>query len=205
MKTLSAFNQTAVDNPHVDIIRLVKIDFSGLILYLCDRSWGDAGSKCIFNSQIYEPLVLSWGMIDQGRIDPITFKYSPGQASFKIDNKPTVGGFDCFTSIFNTHKPHKAIVTISQIFNGATLAADEITEWEGMIEDFPSMKQEIVGITCIGYDLSILSTFDHTTVSFSNYPGADPDEVGKMLPEVYGYAKKVPFIAVDVGSMTTTT
>jgi len=205
VKTLSAFNQTAVDNPHVDIIRLVKIDFGGLILYLCDRTWGDSGSKCIFNGQIYEPLIVSWGTIDQGRIDPITFRYSPGQASFTVDNKPTVGGFDCFTSIFPTYRPHKAIVTISQIFNGATLAADEITEWEGKIEDFPTMKQDVVGMTCIGYDLSILASFEHTTVSFSNYPGADPDEVGKMLPVVYGEAKKVPFIAADVGSMTTTT
>jgi len=205
VKTLSSFNQVAMDNPHVDLIRLVKIDFGGLILYLCDRAWGDLGSKCIFNGQIYEPLILSWGNIDQGRINPITFKYSPGQASFSIDNKPPVGDFYCFTSIFPTYRPHKAIVTISQIFNGATIAGDEITEWEGKIEDFPAMKQESVGITCIGYDLSILASFEHTIVSFSNYPGADPDEVGKMLPAVYGEAKKVPFIAVDVGSMTTTT
>lgn len=205
MKTLSTFNQTAIDNPHVDIIRLVKIDFDGLILYLCDRTWGDAGSKCIFNGQIYEPLILSWGNIDQGRINPITFKYFPGQASFTVDNKTPIGGFSCFTSIFPTYRPHKAIVTISQIFNGAILAEDEITEWEGKIEDFPAMKQDVVGVTCIGYDLSILSTFEHTTVSFSNYPGADPDEIGKMLPVVYGEAKKVPFIAVNVGSMTTTT
>ena len=52
MKILSAFNQTAIDNPNVDIIRFVKIDFDGLILYLCDRTWGEAGSKCIFNGQI---------------------------------------------------------------------------------------------------------------------------------------------------------
>jgi len=205
VKTLSAFNQTAIDNPNVDIIRLVKIDFDGLILYLCDRTWGDLGSKNIFNGQIYEPLIISWGTIDQGRIDPITFRYSPGQASFIVDNKPSVGGFDCFTSIFPTYKPHKATVTISQIFNGATLAADEITEWEGKIEDFPAMSQETVGVTCIGYDLSIIASFEHTTASFSNYPGADPDEIGKMLPVVYGEAKKVPFIAVNVGSMTTTT
>ncbi|TET75199.1 MAG: hypothetical protein E3J43_08760 [Candidatus Heimdallarchaeota archaeon] len=205
MKTLSAFNQTAIDNPHVDIIRFVKIDFDGLILYLCDRTWGDSGSKCIFNGQIYEPLIISWGNIDQGRINPITFKYSPGQASFTIDNKPSIGGFDCFTSIFNTYKPHKATITISEIFNGATLAEDEIIEFEGKLEDFPSMGQEVVGVTCVGYDLSVLASFEHTTVSFSNYPGADPDEVGKMLPSVYGAAKKVPFIAVNVGSMTTTT
>ena len=80
MKTLSAFNQTAVDNPHVDVIRLVTINFSGAgpVIYLCDRVWGDSGSECIFNGQLYEPLILKWGTIDQGKLDPVDHKYTPG-------------------------------------------------------------------------------------------------------------------------------
>jgi hypothetical protein len=56
-KTLSSYSDTAADAPAVDIVRLLKIEFTGasptLTLYLCDRTWGPAGSVCVFNGQIY--------------------------------------------------------------------------------------------------------------------------------------------------------
>ena len=39
-------------------------------------------------------------------------------------------------------------------------------------------------------------------VNETDYPGADPDEMGKMLPLVWGKCDKVPFRAVDAGGLT---
>ena len=79
MKTLTAFNQTATDSPNVDVIYLLKIEFDGLTLYLCDRKFGDAGSEFVWQSNIYQPLVNSWGTIQLGKISPVTYELEPSE------------------------------------------------------------------------------------------------------------------------------
>ena len=202
-KTLSSQATTAADNPHVDIIRLMKIEFSGLTLYLCDRVWGDAGSECVFDSQLYEPLILSWGSINHGRIDPITYDVEPSEASVVIDNNTPVGGSDRFTALFSTYDPHYTTVSIYEIFEGASASADKVDTFKGKIEDLLNMSKVSVTLRLSGYELSIVNQFTHIIVDTSTYPGADPDDIGKMLPQAYGSAKKVPFMAVDAGGVTT--
>ena len=203
MKSLSSFNQTAIDNPHVDIIRRAKIEFSGLALYLCDRTWGDPGSECVFNGQIHEPLIISWGTIRCGRINPVTYEVDPGEADFTIDGNTPVGGAANFAGLFALYDPHYVTVTISEIHNGASAAGDLIDIFKGKIEDFPEMTTGQATVACSGLELDIANKFSHTIINTTTYPGADPDDVGKMLPEVWGQAKKVPFMAVDAGWITT--
>ena len=105
MKTLSAHTETAIDNPHVEPIRLLEITIGTKTLYFCDRIFGD-DNLCIFNGQLYEPMVLSWGTIKPGRIDPVTYATDPGEASFTIDNSQPVGGADSFTALFADNDPH---------------------------------------------------------------------------------------------------
>jgi len=94
MRTLSAFNQAAIDNPNVSPIKLVKIEFDGLTTYFCDRKFGDPGSEFIFDSQIYEPLVLAWGDLQQGEIGQLGNAGTPSDFSFRVDNTVAVSGFD---------------------------------------------------------------------------------------------------------------
>ena len=77
MKTISAFTETAIDSPYVDVIRLLEITIGSITLYFCDRIFGDDG-LCTFNGQLYEPLILSWQDIKMGRINPITYQVEPG-------------------------------------------------------------------------------------------------------------------------------
>lgn len=42
-------------------------------------------------------------------------------------------------------------------------------------------------------------------LSLTDYPGADPDDVGKVVPIPYGTVKKVRALAVDAGKITTLT
>jgi len=204
MKTLNTHNDEAIDNPNVEPILLVQIAFSGLTLYLCDRVWGDAGSECVHDSQLYEPLVIKWGTIKCGKIHPITYEVAPGEASFTVDNNRPVGGADRFTELFSSYDPHYTTVTISMILqNVAGATSDEIDLFKGQIEDFTGMTNKEVTVACSGYELDVAHKFSHDIVDATTYADADPDDIGKMLPQVYGQAKKVPFLAVDAGALST--
>lgn len=202
-KSLSAFTTTKIDNPFVDIVRVVKIEFDGLTLNLCDRVWGDAGSECVFNGTLYEPLIASWGDIKSGRINPVTYEVEPGGADFSILNNIPVGGANSFAELFLQYYPHFVKVTISEFHVGASAGADAENIFKGSIEDFPAMTTDIVVVTCASFEIGTANKFSHNIVEATTYPGADPDDLGKMLPQAYGQAKRVPFMAVDAGAITT--
>lgn len=205
-KTLSSFAETAVDNPHVDLVRLLKIEFTGasptLTVYLCDRTWGAAGSVCEFNGQIYEPMVMSWGTATRGRIGVPDYETEPGEFSVTIDNSVPVAGYTRFTAIFADYKPQWSTVTESYIFNGATSPPDEIDSFKGYIEDVLDMSPQQITLAVSSFELGLSEKFSHTIVDTTTYSGADPDHVGKMVPQVYGRARRVPAIAADAGGKT---
>lgn len=202
-KTLSAYNQVAVDGLYVSPIRLVKIEFSATTLYLCDRSFGDVGSRCIFDGQIYDPLILAWESIEMG---PLKYEQDyagdPGEATFTIDNTVPVGGYDSISVLIDSETSFYADVTISEIFEGASVTADKIAIFAGSIEDVREVATERVVINCASLELSLKNKFIHEICDETNFPNADPDEWGKMLPQIYGTARKVPLVAADVGRIT---
>lgn len=206
-KSLSAYNQTATDTPHADLVRLVKIEFTGaspmLTVYLCDRTWGSAGSVCVFNGQIYEPLIIDFGSAARGRISVPYYETEPGEFSVTIDNSVGLAGYTRFTAIFADYPPQWAVVTESYIFNGASSPPDEIDSFKGYVEDILDMSPQQVTLAISSYELGLSEKFSHTIVNTTTYSGADPDEVGKMVPQVYGRARRVPAIAADAGGKTT--
>ena len=147
MKTLTAFNQTASDNPDVDIVKIVKIELSGLTLYLCDRNWGDAGSECIFDGQLYEPIILTWNAIECGEINANNYDLEPSQAGFVVDNSVPIGGANRFSALKKSYDLQYADVLISEIFVGASVTADRTDIFKGTIEDLISMTAIRVTVT----------------------------------------------------------
>jgi len=200
MKTLSAFNTTAIDNPEASPIRLLKLEFTGLTLYLCDRTWGTGADFCVFNGQLYEPVILGWDTISMGRINPVTYEVEPGEARVIINNDIPIGGASRFTALFGDYTPQYSVATISVIFEGASAAGDEITRFVGQIEDMEQMSTDQVTILISQYGLDISNKFSHTIADETTYSDADADEYGKMLPQVYGSAKRVPFLQVAYAS-----
>ena len=203
MKSLSSFNTSAIDNPYVEPILLLKIEFNGLTLYLCDRGFGSGENYCVFDSQLYEPLILSWDTITCGKINPTTYSVDPGELSIVIDNNTAVGGASRFTELFDTYDVHYTTVTASLIFEGASATADRIDIFKGEIEELRNMMTDQVTVIITDYALSISNKFSYDVVETVTYPGADPDDIGKMLPQCYGRCDKVPFMAVDAGAITT--
>jgi len=158
MKTLSAFNQTATDNPNVDVIYLLKIEFSGLTLYLCDRVFG-TNDDCVWQSNIYQPLVVSYDTIELGKIDPVSYELEPSNVSFVLDNSIPIGGATNFTALFSTYDAQYSTVTISMIFSGAAAAGDEVDLFKGQIEDILNMQQDQISVSCSGFELDLSNKF----------------------------------------------
>lgn len=205
-ESFSAFRytnyQNAIDNPHVGPIRIAKIELPGVTLYLCDRIWGSAGSECEYEDQLYEPLIHAWGDIQIGEVNEIDYKVNPGSSAITIDNNTPVGGADSLAELFATYDPYYAKVTITEFFD-ATPPTDGFEIFEGYIERAEVNDTSSVTLTLSGFELSISNKFSFETVDIDTYPNADPQDIGKMLPQVYGEAYRVPFRAVDIGWYST--
>jgi hypothetical protein len=200
MKSLSAFNQTKVDSPHTDPIRLVVIEFTNVTVQLCDRKFGSAGSYYKFDGNVYEPLVEEWGDIRSSLIKFDGTPPDPSEASFDIDNTVPVAGASRFTKLFTENPPHFAPITIYNIFEGASSSSDMIIEFKGYIEDV-EMSPQIVHIFASGPETYLLKKFQGTICNLDDYPDADPDDLGKLIPISYGSIKKIRFTAVDAGQL----
>jgi len=203
MRTFSSFNQIALDGSNYIPIKLGKIEFDGLTLFVCDRMFGDPGSENTWQGNIYEPVIISWGQVSGGSLNPITFDFENTECSIILNNSKPIGGFPKFTSILTSYHLSYTKITISEIFEGASASEDEIDRFIGYFEDVTEMNQISVTVNCVGIELGIKNKFVKTIIDKDNYVGADPDEFGKMLPIVYGDCKRVPFRAVDAGSITT--
>lgn len=202
MRSLSAFNQTVIDNPYIDTIILVEIELAGLTLYLCDRVFGSGVNECVFDGQLYEPIINSVGSSNHGALESVNYKSKAGKFSFTVNNTVTIGPAIFFSKLFLLYSFYFATVSAFQIYEGAS-AGDKITRFKGLIENHSDMTQAEIEITCAGPELSLPDNFVHDIVDDTTYPGAAPDDLGKMLPQVYGTAKRVPLISIDAGSITT--
>ena len=206
MKTLSSYNDDRIDRLQIDVVRLVVITWSGLTVRLCDRVWGDDGSQCIFDGNTYDCLIQSIGPFRQGRIDWLTWHTTGGEGSVSIDNTQPVAGEDRFSDLFSTYDPHFADIEIQELLlggSGGPSSGDEISIFKGQIEDVSAMTPETVALALSGLEMSILNQFSIEICNDTDYAGADPDDIGKMFPEVWGRCSRVPLIAIDAGGITT--
>jgi len=160
-----------------------------------------ASGECVYEDQLYDPLLIGWGDIAVGEVNPIDLKVSPGQMSFSADNNLTVGGSDTLAELFETYDPYYAKATITEFFD-KTPPTDGVKIFEGYIESV-DLETGKVNISVSGFELSISNKFSYEVVDITTYPNADPADIGKMLPQVYGEAKRVPFRAVDIGWYST--
>jgi hypothetical protein len=202
MRSLSAYNTTATDSPYCAPIWLVEIDFGSLTLYLCSAEFGSGATFCTFNSQLYEPVLLSVGTIGGAKIDPKYHKTTPGTFSFTVDNSVGIGGADCFSALFPSNTPQFAAVSVDLIFDGATAAGDKIALFSGKVDGMPELSQQKVTVSCSSYEMELSSLFPAEFCDVDTFSDADPDDVGKMFPYVWGSARRVPFLAVKAGAVS---
>ncbi|MDY7034564.1 MAG: hypothetical protein SV375_00150, partial [Thermodesulfobacteriota bacterium] len=203
MKSVSAHTSAAIDSPHPAPILLVDIDFtspSSLTLNLCSRPFE---TRNTFNDIVYDPLISSWSPVRCGEIKPDNYYCQPGEFSLDILNSEPLGGYNRFSNLLAAYDWAYATVTVSIIHEGAMDPGDEVTIFKGKIENPENMTLEKVSLKISDIGLSYMARWPHTIVTTDDYADADPDDIGKMLPQVWGSCQRVPFMAVDAGWMTT--
>lgn len=203
MKSLSSNTARVLDTPHPKPIMLLKLEFTSpasLTLYLSSRPFK---TRNTFDGQVYDPIILSWPPIRSGEIEPIRYTGRPGDMSVDILNCVPVGGYDRFTDLVHYYDWAYATATAYFVHEGAMDAGDEITVFKGKVENPGGMNRGKISLQISDISLSFLNSWPHTIVTTDDYPDADPDDLGKMLPQVWGSCKRVPFMAVDAGWLTT--
>ena len=200
MKSLSDNTAEVIDKPFVAPILLIEIEFTGLTLYLSSRPFDGRNT---FDDHVYDPIIKSFSPIRAGNINAKNYMLSAGDFILDIMNDIPVGGYDSFSALINAYDWAFSTVTASQIHESAMAAADKIDIFRGDIENIVTMSREAVSLQISDIALSYKDKWPITIVNTDDYADADPDDVGKMLPQVWGSCYRVPFRAVDAGWLTT--
>jgi len=203
MKTLSSNAATVIDGMSQAPIGILSLAFtapSSRTLYFSTRSFFPRNT---FNSNVYDPLILSISNIQYGDIDHKSHTVGINSMIFRIANHIPVGGYNRFTDFLAAFTWSFVAATFQFVHEGAMASGDEVGIITGEIENIEGMSPESVSVRVSGKILGLASKWPYTIVNTTDYAGADPDDVGKMLPQVWGSCYRVPFRAVDAGQITT--
>lgn len=203
MKTLSAAAEQAVQKPHVAPILLMEMIYfspSQIILHLCSRAFGTRNS---FDGNTYDPLIAGWSEILAGSVDPMSMATGAGECSVSILNGMPVGGKADIATLLQDYDWAFSKVTLKLIHEDALSAADAVSIFSGHVETPEAMRRDVVDLKISGKALGLRDRFPCRFVNTPDYSGADPDDVGKMIPRMLGACKRVPARAVDAGGKTT--
>ncbi|MFH1429232.1 MAG: hypothetical protein ABIH39_05760, partial [Candidatus Margulisiibacteriota bacterium] len=167
-------------------------------VYLSDRDIAPSGGSAHLG------LIKKWGFIDssiqQTSGQDLLGKIEQCDLEVIVINSTSTR----FSSYFTTADPIQGVdVTLYQWFDGL-LYSEKETLFKGTIYGSPEYdlyecRLIIRGIwekynKVIGEDL---------IVNVSDYPDAEPSDIGKMLPLAWGTCTKVPFRGIEVGAVTT--
>ena len=180
-------------------ILLVKFNFATPV-YLSDYTVTPSGGT------EHKGLIKAWSFIDSdvgGYSGSAIFGgFEVGDMDLTIINSINSGATPFSNNFTESDPPENVTVNIYQWFAGL-LYSEKEEIFRGTIFGQPEYnlyecKLTIRGIfqkynKIIGEDL---------VVNQATYSGADPDDIGKMLPIVYGSCKNVPFLAVNAGGRT---
>ena len=178
-------------------INLLTFGFSTPV-YLSDRDITPSGGSA------HAGLIKDWGFIDSSVI------HTPGSGvlgtiqicdlQLVIINTEALSFSDNFTI---TDPPENVTVELYQWFFGLLYSEKEII-FKGTIAGQPKYDEHECRLTVRGiFEKYNKMIGEDAIVNVDDYPGADPDDIGKMLCLGYGDLKNVPFRAVDAGGLTT--
>ena len=147
------------------------------------------------------PWVKTWGQVVEGITSGLNeFKISDFQLTCLADRAATPNMYDLATQ--NELEENTCSLYHSYLVDGTALPPQEM--FRGFIRDSPCPNDYEVNI--IAQDMSYkLNHYLGNKVTVDDYPWADPDDVGKIMPIVFGTVKKFPALAIRAGIKTSIT
>lgn len=141
-----------------------------------------------YSTEGHTEIITSWNNIISTKIDPVNFKTTPAFAGFAVNNNVTVGGESRFSNLTGL------------VFAEITIYQELTAIFKGKINTLNNIGRAECIVQCVGFDADLSKLFDHTIINETDFPYADQRDIGKMLPVVYGSAKRVPFLGIEVGA-----
>lgn len=142
--------------------------------------------------------VQSWGTITEGISGAIDeFKISDFSVSLLVDPDASPNILD----LAETYDLEKDPCSLYLWFQGCADSPQEM--FRGYIRDYPiSDGDTVVSLQIQDETLKWESVYVGRKVALQEFPYADPDDVGKVIPIVYGTVGKLPALAVNAGAQT---
>ena len=151
----------------------------------------------------YEGCILDVSPVE-GAIDPFTLDYRPAAVTLTLANNVPVLSYERFSDIASDYSFEFAEVSIWWV-TANSLSGDEVLFFRGRAEELSQITEEICRLRVTEFSASLEDRAIFTRLSGDDYPGADPDDIGKVIPIIYGSASKVRALAADAGSISNLT
>ena len=194
MKTITATATTNIDKPSIDLFRMVEITDGATTWYLSGRPY--SSTDLTFGTYAWEPLIVDFGTITNTAIQSGDHNITASQVILTVDN---------IHDIFAGSDPTNYDAKIYDAYLPCAFS-DRVQVFGGFVERVEAVNPKTLRVIISGYQAKLTEFFDHIIVDTTNYPGADPDDMGKMLPIAYGDdVQKCPFLNLDAGCMMTLT
>jgi len=178
-------------------VNLITFDFSTPV-NISDRDVTPGGGDA------HSGLVKDWGFIDSDIMQTsavgVLGALEIPDLQLIIINSESPRFSDNFTT---EDPPENVTVTVYQWFDGLLDTEKELI-FKGTIFGQPDYNEYLCSLTIRGiFEKYNKRIGEDLVITTSDYPDADPDDIGKMLCIGHGSLENVPFRAVDAGARTT--
>ena len=164
------------------VINSITYYFADSTLYI--PSWGITT----------KPWIKSWGSIQAG-VDSSLGEYQVADLSVSLLTDPSASP-NIETLALNY--PLESSKAELYLYDCAGSAAP-IKKFSGYVRDVSIPDETSVDLVIEDESSRLQSVYIGRKLSKVDYPGADPDDVGKVIPVVYGFVQKVPAVCVLSG------
>lgn len=146
------------------------------------------------------PVVKSWGAIQSGITGGLD-EYNVSDFSVDLLVDPDASPSLRELSLLYEFEENPAELYLW--FHGLDpLAEPPRLKWRGYVRDHPEMDDTTIRLECEDESVRLTKNIG-TLLSNVTYPEADPKDVGKVIPIIYGNTKKLPALGAIVGNKTT--
>ncbi len=195
MKQFSDSAAAALSTRHLDRARLLVE-----IAAQSDRPTLRFGPRAEnYQGERYEGILLDAGPL-RSRLDPFSLRMQPGGLVITVANNRPFMRWNRFSDLLADHALIYADVTVYWVAGNGSAS---FVLFRGKIERALSATEETCKLDAAESAQALEDKLPLNRVDKTEYPGADPDHVGKIAPHVYGRVKRLTCLAVDAGTIST--
>ena len=132
--------------------------------------------------------------------DPVSMEVSNGSYTLTLNNSKPVFGLDRFSNLMVSNN----LVTSEVWVYWAHEDSDALkTIYYGICDSLTEIRAETCSLNLVDYVTLLEKRKPFSTATYEDYPGMDPDDLGRVIPMIYGSPLRVPMLSVDAGGKST--